>query len=261
MENYYQALGVPRSASASVVKIAYEGKLKALAKAELSDSERRAEERALEQACVTLSNPAKKEWYDRQLDSHAEGEAAAVASSHHKGWFAAGALALILISGIGYFFVDRANARERIRLEEQRSAIERERVLAEAEAERTRLQLSGDALRFRQESETRSATLRERAYSDRTNQTAHDTAVRDQVIGHTISAADQRQQQANEDRDRRLAETQRRQAQAEVDRQSKWARQRELEEERIRRERDYRAQREAEIARAKELAEQRRGTR
>jgi hypothetical protein len=34
-----------------------------------------------------------------------------------------------------------------------------------------------------------------------------------------------------------------------------------LEEERIRRERDYRAQREAEIARAKELAEQRRGTR
>ena len=261
MENHYQALGVPRSASASVVKIAYEGKLKALAKAELSDSERRAEERALEQAYVTLSNPAKKEWYDGRIDAHAEGEAAAVASSHHKGWFAAGALALILIAGTGYYFVERANARERIRLEEQRIAIEREKVQAEAEAERTRLQLTGDALRFRQDSEARSATLRERAYSDRANQSAHDTAVRDQMIGHTISAADQRQQQANEDRDRRLAETQRRQAQAEVDRQKQWTRQREIEEERIRADRAYRAQREAEIARAKELAEQRRGTR
>lgn len=258
MENHYQALGVPRSASASVVKIAYEGKLKALAKADLSDSERRAEERALEQAYVTLSNPAKKEWYDGRIDSHAEGEAAAVASSNHKGWFAAGALALILISGIGYFFVDRANARERLRLEEQRIAIERERVQAEAEAERTRLQQAEDAQHFRQDSATRAAALRERAYSDRANQSAHDTAVRDQVIGHSISAADQRQQQANEDRDRRLAETQRRQAQAEVDRQKQWTRQREIEEERIRADRAYRAQLEAEIARAKDAAERRR---
>ncbi|HEX7605073.1 MAG TPA: DnaJ domain-containing protein [Usitatibacter sp.] len=258
MENYYQVLGVPRTASASIVKIAYEGKLKALAKAELPDAERRVEERALEQAYVTLSNPAKKEWYDRQLDSHAEGEEAAVASSHYRGWFVAAALALILISGIGYYFVDRANTREKLRLEEQRIALEREKAQAQAEAERVRLQLSEDAQRFRQESETRAAALRERAYSDHSEQAARDRAVQNQVLGGSMNAAEQRQQQANEDRDRRLAEQQRRQAQADVDRQKAWTRQRELEDERIRADRAYRAQREAEIARAKEAAERRR---
>jgi curved DNA-binding protein CbpA len=258
VENHYQALGVSRGASASVVKIAYEGKLKALAKAEMPDAERRAEERALEQAYVTLSNPAKKDWYDGQIDNRAEGEAASVATSHQRGWLAAGVLALILVLGVGYYYVARANARERVRLEEQRIAIERESAQARAEAERTRLQQAEDAQHFRQDSENRSATLRERAYSDRAGQAAHDTAVRDQVIGHVLSASELRQKQANEDRDRNLAETQRRQAQAEVDRQKQWTRQRELEEERIRADRAYRAQREAEIARAKEAAEQRR---
>jgi len=258
VDNYYQVLGVPRSASASIVKIAYEGKLKALAKAELSEAERRAEERALEQAYVTLSNPAKKEWYDRQIDAHAEVEEAAVASSHYKGWFAAAALALVLISGIGYYFVERANAKEKMRLEEQRIVLEREKAQAQAEAERVRLQLTEDAQRFRQESETRAAALRERAYSDRSEQMARDRAVQGQVFGGAINAAEQRQQQANEDRDRRLAEQQRRQAQADVDRQKAWVRQRELEDERIRADRAYRAQRDAEIARAKDAAERRR---
>jgi curved DNA-binding protein CbpA len=258
VEDHYQALGVSRSATASVVKIAYEGKLKALAKADLSEAERRAEERALEQAYVTLSNPAKREWYDGKIDDHAEVEEAAAASSRSKGWFAAAMLALVLISGIGYYLVDRANARERVRLEEQRIVIERESARAQAEAERVRLQLSEDALRFRQENETRSAALRERAYSDRASQSAHDRAVQDQVIGHAIGVSEQRQQQANEDRDRRLAEQQRRQAQADVDRQKAWTRQREIEDERIRADRAYRAQREAEIARAREAAERRR---
>jgi hypothetical protein len=258
MENYYQVLGVPRSASASIVKIAYEGKRKALANAELSEAERRAEERALEQAYVTLSNPAKKEWYDGKIDSHAEVEDAAVASSHFKGWFVAAALALVLISGIGYYFVERASAREKLRLEEQRIAVEREKAQAQAEAERVRLQLAEDAQRFRQESETRAAALRERAYSDRSDQMARDRAVQNQVLGGAVNAAEQRQQQANEDRDRRLAEQQRRQAQADVERQKAWTRQRELEDERIRADRAYRAQREAEIARAKEAAERRR---
>jgi hypothetical protein len=258
MENYYQALGVSRSASAAVVKIAYEGKLKALAKADLPEAERRAEERTLEQAYVTLSNPAKKEWYDQRIEERAEGEAAAVASSNSRGWFAAAALALILISGIGYYYVDRANARERIRLEEQRIAIERERVMAQAEAERVRLEQAENAQQFGQAAQSRVDALRERAYSDQSAAAAHDRAVRDAVVGHALNASDQRQQQANDDRERRLAETQRRQAQAEVDRQKQWTRQREIEDERIRADRAYRAQREAEIARAREAAEQRR---
>jgi hypothetical protein len=255
MDNFYQALGVSRSATPSVVKIAYEGKLKALAKADLSDSERRAEERDLEKAYVTLSNPAKKEWYDGQLDSHADFEDAAVASSHRKGWFVASALALVLIAGVGYYFVDRANARERIRLEEQRIALERESAQARAEAERIRLQQAEDAQRFRQDAQTRAADLQERAYRDRSEQAAHDRVVREAVVGHSINSSEQRQQQANEDRERRIAEQERRRAQSEVDRQKAWTRQRELEDERARSDRAARAQRDAAIARAREAAE------
>ncbi|MGZ5038115.1 MAG: hypothetical protein ACXWGT_15100 [Usitatibacter sp.] len=258
MDDYYRMLGVSRSATPSIVKIAYEGKLKALAKAGLSDAERAAEERELLKAQVTLSNPAKKEWYDNQLDSHADLEHATVEASHRKGWYVAGALAFVLAAGTVYYYVDRANARERVRLEEQRIALERENAQARAEAERIRLQQAEDAQRFRQQAETRSADLRERAYTDGAQAAARDRAVRDQVVGHALNAAEIRQQQANEDRERRLAEQQRRQAQAEVDRQKAWTRQRELEDERARADRAARAQREAAIARAKEYADRNR---
>ena len=47
MNNHYEVLGVQRDAGPSIVKIAYEGKLKALAKAGLADAERQAHARDL----------------------------------------------------------------------------------------------------------------------------------------------------------------------------------------------------------------------
>ena len=43
MNNYYQALGVSENATPEILKIAFEGKLKALGKAKLSDAERKSE--------------------------------------------------------------------------------------------------------------------------------------------------------------------------------------------------------------------------
>ena len=68
MTDYYEALGVANDATAAIVKIAFEGKMKALAKAPASP-ERQAEERLLQQAYATLSNAQKREWYDRQLEA------------------------------------------------------------------------------------------------------------------------------------------------------------------------------------------------
>ena len=44
MQNYYAMLGVAHDVTPSVAKIAYEGKVKALAKANLSEAERQREE-------------------------------------------------------------------------------------------------------------------------------------------------------------------------------------------------------------------------
>jgi curved DNA-binding protein CbpA len=66
MTDPYETLGVPRTATPAVVKTAFQAKMKALDEAGLSPGERKAEEKALQQAFLTLFDPKKKAEYDRR---------------------------------------------------------------------------------------------------------------------------------------------------------------------------------------------------
>ena len=244
MQNYYELLGVSRDASPRIVTIAYEGKVKALAKSGLAGAERQAEERELEKAHVTLSNPAKKAWYDKQLEG-----APAHASPNRKGLVAAVAVVLLVAAGGAWYSLERSRAREQVRLEEQRIAIEQERVRNQAEIEKARLletqQAREQGYDYRRESAAASRAERERRVEEYRRRYEDNAAMRDQVRARVLNTHDERERQMREDRERRLAENERRQAQAEVERQKRFVAEREREEERIRTERHYRAQREA----------------
>lgn len=256
MNNYYQVLGVAHDASPAIVKIAYEGKLKAAAK--LPEAERKAEERLLEQAYVTLSNPAKKSWYDKQFEQ-AESEAS---SGGKKGLVIAAVVVGALAVGIGWYTLERSKQRERVRLEEARIAIEAEKARAQAEIEQARLletqQAREQVMDFARQTQQDSRAYQERAYQDRQRGVEEDRAYQAQARDRALKGYDERARQQQEDRARRLADEDRRKAQADVDRQKRFVAEREREEERIRTERHNRAVREAADARRRELEEQRR---
>jgi hypothetical protein len=245
MQNHYELLGVSRDASPRIVTIAYEGKLKALARSGLSEAERQAEQRDLERAHVTLSNPAKKAWYDKQLE---EGEPAA-APAGRRGLVAAVAVVLLVVAGGAWYSLERSKARELVRLEEQRIAIAQEKIRHQAEIEKARLldtqQAREQGYDYRRESANASRAERERRAEEYRRRYEDNAAMRDQVGARVLNTYDERERQMREDRERRLAENERRQAQAEVDRQKRFVAEREREDERIRTERHYRAQREA----------------
>lgn len=251
MQNYYELLGVPRDASPRIVTIAYEGKLKALAKAGLPEAERLAEEKALEKAHVTLSNPAKKAWYDKQLEG-----APVAPSADRRGLVAVAVVVLLLVAGGAWYSLERSKARELVRLEEQRIAIEQEKIRHQAEIEKARLLETQRAREqgydYRRESASASRAERERRAAEYQRRYEDNTALRDQVSGRVLNSYDERERQMREDRERRLAENDRRQAQAEVERQKRFVAEREREEERIRAERHYRAEREAAEVRRRE---------
>ena len=227
MSNYYELLGVSRAASASVVKIAYEGKLKALARGGLSDAERRAEEKELEKAYVTLSNPAKASWYDKQLDSHAATESA----SHGRGTvIGTAAVMLILAAGIGWYFVERAHKLEALRVEGERLKTEQARLVLEREREERAKEIE----RARLEQQPPQTTTTTRRLEIRVSGDERDQALRERAYNDAQASRDRRELQQQEDRNRRIAEEDRRRAQAEVDRQKRYLRERELEEERAR---------------------------
>jgi curved DNA-binding protein CbpA len=242
MQNYYELLGVSRTASPSVVKIAYEGKLKALERAELPEAEKAAERRELERAYVTLGNPAKKTWYDGQLDRRVDADAAAMESSSRRGLTIASVVAVVAVAAIGWYFVDRARERERIRLDEQRIALEREAVHKADEIERVRLEQAQQRIDLQRDTTSANLAARERAYNDaRARSDASQQAqLRREVYSAQVNA--DRAQQSKDRADRAAAEADRRRAQAEVERQKKFVRQREIEDERARQDRYMRAQ-------------------
>lgn len=241
---YYELLGVSRDASPRIVTIAYEGKLKALAKSGLAEDARLAEQRELEKAHVTLSNPAKKAWYDKRLE-----DAPAAPASDRKGLAIAAGVVLLLVAGGAWYSLERSRARELVRLEEQRLAIEQEKVRHQAEIEKARLidsqQAREQGYDYRRESANASRAERERRAEEYRRRYEDNAAMRDQVGARVLNSYDERERQMREDRERRLAENERRQAQAEVERQKRFVAEREREEERIRTERHYRAEREA----------------
>ena len=244
MQNYYELLGVSRDASPRIVAIAYEGKLKALAKSGLPEAERLAEERALEKAHVTLSNPAKKAWYDKQLEG-----SPAEQPRGRGGLVVAGLVVVLLAAGGAWYSLERSKARELVRLEEQRIAVEQERIRNQAEIEKARLldtqQARESGYDYRREAAQASRAERERRAEEYRRRYEENRAMRDQVGSRVLNSYDERERQMREDRERRQAESDRRQAQAEVERQKRFLAEREREEERIRTERHYRAQREA----------------
>jgi hypothetical protein len=256
MNNYYQILGVPHDAAASIVTIAYEGKVKALAKADLTDAERRTEERLLEQAYVTLSNPAKRQWFDKQFAQHVEAEHKAAAHGSHRGLYTTAAVVMVLVAGIAYYKVEQNKERERVRIEEQRIALEQEKLRAAADIEKARLDETQAQYQARLDSEARFRASRDRAYMDRQSRVNQNSAFQGQVQDRVLSTFDERRSQYNEDRDRSISDQERRKAWAEVERQKRFVQQRESEEERIRADKHYRAQHEAEVARARDRAEE-----
>lgn len=253
MQNHYEVLGVAHNATPAVVKIAYEGKLRQLARSDLADDERKEAERELERAYVTLSNPAKKQWYDRKLE---EQPAARPASG--KGWIAGvAALVILLTAGGAWYSLERTKQRERVRLEEQRLAIEAEKARAQAEIEKARLLETQNAREqsqgYRREVEQSRTAERERRYQDAQQRAADDRAFQSQARERALKTHDERERQRQEDRDRRQAEEDRRKAWAEVERQKRFVAEREREEERARADRHYRERRDAaEAARARE---------
>jgi hypothetical protein len=255
MLNYYQVLGVAQDASDKIIKIAYEGKLKSLGKAELSENARRNEERLLEQAYVTLFNPAKRSWHDKQLAAREDEAADSARARNRMGWLAAAVFAILLVGGSSYYAVQRVDERERLRLEELRIANTKAREDARAEAEAQRLAQEKAAFEYRQQADARSNYAKDRAYMDRAGRYNRDSAFQDEVRYRTLNTWDRREANYEEDRSRHLSEADRRKAWAEVERQKRFVEEREREEERVRTERHYRAQRDAEAIRAREVAD------
>jgi len=244
MQNCY-ALGVTHDVTPQVAKIAYEGKLKALAKAGLPEAERLAEERALTQAYVTLSNPAKKDWYDKQWLRHGESEETAAAAHHKRGWLVASVLSVLLVGAVTYYFVHRANEREKLRLEEQRIANERALIEKAAALEQQRIEAAKEAEQARQDLRERQQMARERAYSDSQTRYDHSRTAADQARARQVELSEQRQRQYEDQRQRAQDENERRHAQAEVDRQKRFIAEREREEQRAAAEREARVRYEA----------------
>lgn len=248
MLSYYQALGIPRDSPSHIVRMAHDSKLRALAKAPLSPEERRIEERLLQEALVTLSDPATKSWYDRQLLRRTQPAGESSLSPSKTAWFAIVLVAAILTTGAAYTGVERGRERSRLQIEEQRLAVERARLQAEGEIEQARLQDSQRQLQDRREYDYRATFERDRANYTREQRINEDRAYQYQARQRTLESYDRRERNMAEDRDRYLAEENRRRAWADVERQNQFVRQRELEEERIRTERHYRAQAEMEAA-------------
>lgn len=232
MSDYYALLGVSREAQPAVVKIAYEGKLKALAAADLDAAARAAEERELHAAYVTLSNPGKKDWYNRQLEGHAAREAA-VGSRQVRNIVLVALVLVAMVAG-AWIWHSQQRAQELARLEAQRLTLERERLAIQAEVERAKVEAaqarqdkSLDYLKARDDRARELAAQRQQAAAEARERVDFQ---RQQVIDMQA----ERERQRAEELDRRRADQDLRRAQADARRQEQWVKQREMEEERAR---------------------------
>lgn len=256
MRNHYEVLGIPRDASDGLVKLAWEGKMKALADPgySASASEKREEERLLRLAYATLSVHRLRAAYDDKLDAAEIAELEApvgLAAWVPRSRIALFALALAVLAGGGLFY-ERYQVRERealARAEKARQAAQeakwRERAeQAEARREEQRLAEEAGMVAGRQWQE-RNDLERERAAYD-----AQRRAQEAQANWAEMSARD-RENLARAAREqaelqaRRAEEERRREAQLEVERQKAYLKGLELDEERARLLRHEQAQREA----------------
>jgi curved DNA-binding protein CbpA len=122
MKDYYAVLGVKRNADSAAIRLAYERKMKTLARR--PPAERAAQEREVKEALETLSNPLKREDFDAhrvEIDANVGGP------TSNKPLAIAILVVLFTIIGVGYFLTERWASQEAMRAEAQRAAAEREK--------------------------------------------------------------------------------------------------------------------------------------
>ena len=256
MQNHYQVLGVSVGATPEVLRIAFEGRLKALAKARLGEPERKAEEAALRLAYGTLTNPARRAAFDAQLEGAGEREAR---SSRNTTIAVVAAVLVAVVAGLGWYFSERGARAERIRLEEARIAREAEelryRVATEkADKERREREAAyAQESAARREERDRQRVERERTQYQREVDRAQSVADREAERARSEEEARERERERAELRDKAQAERDLAAAQRDANRQKRYLEQQEEEERRIREERHQRAVLDSEEARKREL--------
>lgn len=264
MHDYYRILGVARDASPQLAKIAFEGRMKALADPAYAapPAEKREEERLLREALVTLTMPAKRGPYDAKLAAFEE---AGSRRPSRPAWLVPSALAVVaLAAGAGWL----EHSREQGRLQADR---ERQRLAGEAQAERRRAEAEAHEARVREMQDRReeaAAASRERSetYRIQRERAEYERLRRAQEAqARSAQQAAERQErnalyakQREEEQLRREEESRRRQALVEVERQKEYLRRLELEEERARAARHERAEREAREREYQRILEERR---
>ena len=260
MTNCYQVLGVSENATAEILKIAYEGRLKALAKARMGEAERKAEEALLRQAYGTLTNPARRAAHDAQLEGAVEREAR---SSRNTTIAVAAGLAVVLLGGIAWYFSDRSARAERIRLEEARIAREADDLRRQVEADkmakerRDRDAAYAQDAAYRKEAEDRRRVERERSNYNREVERAQAAVDREAAYQSRQEQQKASERERAEMRDRMQSERDLAAAKRDVDRQKRYLETQEREEQRAREERHHRATRDAEAARERDAARER----
>lgn len=239
MTDYYAVLGVSREAGPSILRIAYEGKLKALAKSQLSEAEQKAEAKQIEAAFATLSDPLRRERHDERLEAAVRKEER---SARMVPIVAAGVLLALGVAGyMGYSWKAAENKKQLARLEQERIRAERERVALEAETERVKKEAEESATKEkdRESYQARygsSGSSRYR-YSGSSGGYSQPSSEQMQAVQGAVEAMSDWERRAQEERDRYQAQAELARARAEAERQAQWVRDRQAEEERLRAER------------------------
>ncbi|QJR10617.1 hypothetical protein DSM104443_01681 [Usitatibacter rugosus] len=259
MQDYYQVLGVSEQATPAVIQIAFEGKLKALHQCPMNETERMAEDRLLRQAFVTLTHPARKTWYDMQL----ERDRAALTAMPPR-WRAVAIVAMVTVgfTSFAWHAVDRSQERDRRYAEALRVEAEQAKVRAEAAVQLAQLAEAKEAREaeyaLRREREMRYWIERDRNYSNAQSRYNEVASRNEWYSQRHYVLTEARTERYIEDRRQRSELINRYAAQAEVNRQVQWMENREAEEAYIRSDKHYRAQQEAAQIKAREAAELRR---
>jgi curved DNA-binding protein CbpA len=132
MDNYYQMLGITRSATAVEVKVAFQKKMKALESSPLHGEHRENQEKMLRRAFLTLFDPNHRAKYDRQVDAEA-GPVVVLAEAERKGVsvITVTIATVVLVGAVaGGWYVTHPSAQkqeEARKLEDQRSRAARQR--------------------------------------------------------------------------------------------------------------------------------------
>ena len=230
-----------------MLQIAYEGKLKALAKGGLTEAQRKAEERELTRAYEVLSDPLKRDRYDQQLDARAAKES----NSARTGMIVGGVVLALVVAGVGWHLAGKSRERDRLRIEADKARQEvdnlvrdrerRERTadLEKARTEKAAVAEPGEVERLREEVARKEAELkREREGRAATEQETEAQIAERQRYWKDLEA--KQEKLAQQKREQMEDEANQRRAAAEVEKIKQTLRENEAEEARIRAERQER---------------------